>query len=290
MNAIGQNLKDLVRYIEDEGEPLSQLTPMLEKTKYFLCIFSIALCFGIASESYAQPFLPRELGGAALVLDSRSVPSRNIMIYVPTTLTTSYQLLLPGVPPPGPLSALVSDVNGNMAWASGGTATLPALPPNNIWVGNSLSVATPYAPTVPGAILTLSPSSVPTWSTTIPVNTTISVSQLTTGTLQSGVVFNVGGGSSITLTGGTNTSNLVVGAGPGNFAGTVAIPINSVVMTVPYTPIQAGAAVVLDIIDSPNQGILPYLQTIIPGTGFTVAFSAGYPTATGKVHYHIINP
>ena len=262
---------------------------MLEKTKYFLCMLFIAFSIGVTSNLYAQ-LVPRLLGAAGLVLDSRSTPYKAITIDVPTTLTVSYPLHLPTVPPSGPLSMLASDVNGVMVWTASGTASLPPLPPGNIWVGNALSVAMPYAPTVPGAVMTLNGSSTPTWSTVIPSNTTISVSQLTTGTLQSGVTFNVGTGSTINVTGGTNTSNNLVGAGPGNYAGTVAIPQNAVSLAIPYTPIQAGSSVMVNIIDPGLPGVAIYLASITPGTGFSVVFSAPYPTNTGKVSYHIVNP
>lgn len=261
---------------------------MFEKTKYFLCTLFIALCIGVTSNLYAQ-IEPRLLGAAGLVLDSRTQPYRAITIDVPTTLTLSYPLHLPVVPPPGPFSILGSDVNGAMSWISG-TGLLPGLPPNNIWVGNSLGVAVPYAPTVPGAVLILSPSSTPTWSNVIPLNTTISVSQLTTGTLQSGVTINVGPGSTINPAGGTVTSNNIIGAGPGNFAGTIVIPQNSLTLSIPYTPIQSGAAIQISIIDPSLPGVAVYVTQITPGTGFTVSFSASYPTTTGKVFYTIINP
>lgn len=262
---------------------------MLEKTKYFLCVLSIAFSIGAASVVHAQTFT-RLFGADGFVIDSRATPYRAITLYTPTTLTSSYSLAFPNTPPPGPSSMLVSDANGIMQWTAGGAASLPPLPPNNIWVGNALSVATPYAPTVPGAILALNGSSTPTWTTTIPSNTTLSVSQLTTGTLQPTVVFNVGTGSTINLTGGTNTSNNVVGAGPGNFAGKLAIPQNAITLAIPYTPIQAGASITLSIVDPGPAGVNIYVQSITPGTGLTVVFSAAYPTSTGQVSYHIINP
>ena len=260
---------------------------MLEKIKYFLCILSIALSIGAATTLHAQQ---RLLGASGLVLDSRSQPIKSITIDVPTTLSISYPLHLPSVPPTGPLSVLASDVNGVMVWTSSGTAALPALPPGNIWVGNASSVAMPYAPTVPGAIMTLNGSSLPTWSTSLPSNTTMSVSQLTTGTLQSGVTFNVGSGSKIVSTGGTNIANSLNGAGTGKYSGNVSIPQNTVLMTIPYPAILSGAAVILNINDPDLPGVSVYLQNITPGTGFTVAFSASYPTTTGIVTYLVINP
>lgn len=237
----------------------------------------------------AQP-LTRQLGADGLVIDARATPYRAVTLYTPTTLTFSYSLAWPNTPPPGPLSTLVSDVNGNMQWSASGTATLPPLPPNNIWVGNASSVAMPYAPTVPGAFLTLNGSSTPTWSTSLPIGTTLSISQLTTGTLQPGVTFNVGGGSTIVSTGGTIIANNLNGAGPGKYAGNTPIPQNAISMNIPYPGIQAGCAVSLNINDPNLPGVSVYLQTITPGVGFTVDFSASYPTTTGIVTYLVINP
>jgi hypothetical protein len=148
----------------------------------------------------------------------------------------------------------------------------------------------PYAPTVPGAILTLNGSNTPTWSTIIPSNTTISVSQITTGTLQTGVTFNVGTGSTIISTGGTNIANNLNGAGPGNYAGTVAIPQNALNLSIPYAGIQSASAVQVNIIDPSLPGVAVYVTQITPGTGFLVSFSASYPSTTGKVFYTVINP
>lgn len=262
---------------------------MLEKTKYFLCVLSIAFSIGAASVVHAQT-LTRMFGADALVIDARATPYRAVTLYTPTTLSSSYSLAFPNTPPPGPLSTLASDANGIMQWVAGGASSLPPLPPNNIWVGNSLSVATPYAPTVPGAVMTLNGSNTPTWSTVIPSNTTISASQLTSGTLQSGVTINVGPGSTITPTGGTNTANGLNGAGPGNYAGTVVIPQNALTLSIPYTGIQNGSSVQVNIIDPGLPGVAAYVTQITSGTGFTVAFSASYPTTTGKVFYTVINP
>ncbi len=261
---------------------------MLEKTKYLFCILSIALSIGAVSNLQAQQ--PRLFGAAGLVLDARSTPYRAVTIDVPTGLSVSYSLHLPGSGPTGPLSVLASDVNGNMVWTASGTASLPPLPPGNIWVGNASSVAMPYAPTVPGAILVLSGSSTPTWSTVIPSNTTISASQLTSGTLQSGVTINVGPGSTINPTGGTNTANNLNGAGPGNYAGAVLIPQNALTLAIAYSGIQNGSSVQVNIIDPGLPGVAAYVTQINPGTGFMVSFSASYPTTTGKVFYTVVNP
>jgi hypothetical protein len=281
-------IKTFIKKTVASGETIIiKRQPMLEKSKYFLCILSIA--FSIGSNLHAQT-LSRVLGGDGIAIDSRSQPYRAVTLYVPQILTGSYSLSLPSTPPTGPLSLLASDVNGNMSWTTSGTGTLPPLPPNNIWVGNSLSVAMPYAPTVAGAMLTLNNSLAPTWSTSIPPNITISVSQLTTGTLQSGVTFNVGNNSTIVSTGGTIIANNLNGAGNGKYAGNASIPLNAISLNIPYPGIQSGCAVSI-IINDPNlPGVAVFLNSVMPGVGFKVDFSAPYPTNTGVVTYIVVNP
>jgi len=261
---------------------------MPKKRPFLFCILLIVLTIGGIGDIYAQT-LSRLLGADGLVLDSHALPYRALTLYVPATLITSYSLALPPSSPPGPLSILGSDVNGMMSWVDP-IGLLPALPHNNIWVGSSVNVATAYAPTVPGAILTLNGSLAPTWSTVIPSSTTVSVSQLTSGTLQPGVTFNVGPGSTVVPNGGTNIANNLNGAGVGKFAGNVAIPQNALSLFIPYLGITAGCAVNLNINDPNLPGVAVYIQSITPGVGFNVSFSANYPTTTGVVTYLVINP
>ncbi|MEP7234598.1 MAG: hypothetical protein ABI778_04810 [Ignavibacteriota bacterium] len=260
---------------------------MLKKTAFLVCFLSIA--FSISTTILQAQVLRRSIGADGLVLDSRANPYRTVTLYVPTTLVSSYTLGLPTVPPPGPLSILGSDINGNMSWVDP-VGLLPALPYNNIWVGSILNVPTAFPPTVPGAILILNGSSSPTWSTVLPSSTSVSISQLTTGTLQSGVTFNVGGGSTIVSTGGTIIANNLNGAGSGKYAGNVPIPFNSVTLSIPYAAIQANCMVSLNINDQNLPGVAVYLSSITPGVGFDVSFSANYPTTTGVVTYLVINP
>jgi hypothetical protein len=247
--------------------------------------------------SCVVPFLPkvcdaqpvRTFGAGAIQFDNRSTPLQTILLFAPTSLATSYTLALPETPPPGSLNILTSDANGQMFW-SNGAGFLPALPPGNIWVGNSISVATPYAPTVPGAVMTLDNTNRPIWSTVIPSATTVSASQITSGTIPPGVTINVGPTSTIQTNGGIITANNLNGAGIGKYSGTVPIAFNAPDMTVSYTGIQAGATVLINITDPSLPGVLAFLESITPGAGFKVTFSALYPSSTGTLVYTVINP
>jgi hypothetical protein len=260
---------------------------MFEKSKLYLCVLVIVFSTLLTSSLHAQ--LTRLLGAGGLVLDSRSQPYLAVTIFAPQTLTTSYSLAFPPVPPNGALSFLASDANGIMSW--NGSIPLPPLPKGNIWVGNAIGVATPYAPTTPGSILTLDALGNPSWSTSLPSSSTLSVSQLTTGTLQPGVTFNVGTNSIVTTTGGTIAANNLNGAGVGNYAGNVPIPINASGMNIAYSGVKPGASVTLTLSDPNGGGVSVYLVSITPGVGFSVAFSvAHYFTNTGVISYIVINP
>lgn len=241
-----------------------------------------------STNSYSQAN-QRVFGAGGLMLDNRTTPIKTITLTAPLSLTTTYTLQLPTVPPPGPASTLTSDGEGNMFWASG-TASLPSLPAGNIWVGNNLNVATPYAPTVAGAIMTLDGSNRPAWSTALPPATTISASQITTGTIQPGVTINVGNGGSIVSTGGNITANNLTGAGANKYAGVVIIPQNALGLNIPFTGLAANAAVQFNVNDPAVPGIIAFMDNMTVGGGFHVTFSAAYPTNTGTLTYIIINP
>lgn len=231
----------------------------------------------------------RSLGVGALVLDNGTPPMRTVSIDAPQSLLINYNLHLPSAPPLLVANILKSDSQGNLYWADT-TMPLPALAAGNIWVGDLSGSAMPYAPTSPGAILTLDGANMPAWSTIIPANTTMAADQLTSGTLQSGVTITVGAGSVIQPTDGTITANSLSGAGVGKYTGTISIPQDAMMMSVPYPSIQPGATVLLNISDPDLPGVLPFLQNINGGSGFDVVFSALYPTATGSLIYTIINP
>ena len=247
--------------------------------------FVIAAVLGFACPGFSQ--FVRTIGAGALQLDNRANPIKTVTIASPTALAATYVLQLPLTPPPAASSVLESDATGQLSWAS---SRLPPLPAGNIWVGDATNTAVPYAPTVPGAIFVLSPGNTPAWSTVIPSSTTISISQLTSGTTQPGVIINVGPSSTIQPAGGTIIANGLNGAGPGKYSGAVAIPLNAVNMNVTFTGIQAGAAIVLNICDPGVPGVAPFLENITPGAGFKVDFSAAYPTTTGILNYVVTNP
>ncbi len=231
----------------------------------------------------------RVFGAGGLMLDNRTTPIRTITLTAPLSLTTTYTLQLPTVPPPGPTSTLTSDGEGNMFWSSG-IASLPSLPAGNIWVGNNSNVATPYAPTVAGAIMTLDGSNRPAWSTALPPATTISASQITTGTIQPGVTINVGNGGTIISTGGNITANNLTGAGSNKYAGVVAIPMNALGLNIPFTNLASGAAIQFNINDPNIPGIIGFMDNMTVGGGFHITFSAAYPTTTGTLTYIVVNP
>ncbi len=251
-------------------------------------IFASVLVFALAINiSYAQP--RRTFGVGGLELDNGTAPLRTIDLFAPTSLAADYQLELPPSPPSAVTNYLMSDASGHMSWTTA-SVTLPSLPAGAIWVGNAFDQAQPYAPTIPGSIMTLNASNIPTWSTVVPINTTISVSQLTSGTIPPGVTVNVGTGSTIQSTGGTVTANNLIGAGIGKYSGSVPIPQNSITVIVSYPPIQAGSTVLLSIIDPSLPGVLPFLENITPGAGFKVTFSSSYPTTSGSLSYTVVVP
>jgi hypothetical protein len=138
--------------------------------------------------------------------------------------------------------------------------------------------------------MTLDNTNRPTWSTVIPGATTVSASQITSGTIPPGVTIDVGPSSSIQSSGGTITANNLNGSGIGKYSGSIAIPFNAAGMTISYTAIQAPSTVLVNITDPSLPGVLVFVQNITPGSGFSVVFSALYPTGTGVLNYTVINP
>src|SRR5690348_14146319 len=104
----------------------------------------------------------RRIGASAFQVDDGTYLRKTVTLDITTPLTSNYSLHLPSVAPPSVVNYLVSDFNGNMSWSN---SNLPLLSQGNIWYGNISSVATPLAPTVAGAILSLDNSLMPKWTT-----------------------------------------------------------------------------------------------------------------------------
>jgi hypothetical protein len=249
---------------------------------YIACAFLL-----VSTNSFSQR--QRALGIGALMLDNGTQPMRTITIDVPPSLLINYSLHLPPAPPPLSANILKSDAQGNLYW-SDTTMPLPPLAQGNLWIGDATGMPMAFAPTGAGAILTIDGSNMPVWSYAVPDNTTLSVAQLTSGTLEPGVTLTVGAGSVIEPTDGTITANSLNGAGIGKYTGTISIPQDALMMSVSFPTIAAGATVLLNISDQNLPGVLPFLQAINAGSGFDVVFSAQYPTSTGSLVYTIINP
>lgn len=184
-----------------------------------------------------------------------------------------------------------AEVAGTLTGNKGGTG-LSSVDNLEVVLGNGASGIQTLDNPAAGRILTHTGvgATPPVWSNVIPGPVTMSISQLTTGTLQPGVTFNVGAGSVIIPTGGTNTANNVVGAGPNKFSGSVTIPMGAVNQSIPFTGLVAGASVVATIEDPNLPGVLVWITTKTAGVGFDLTYSAAYPTATGILHYTVINP
>jgi hypothetical protein len=88
---------------------------------------------------------------------------------------------------------------------------------------------------------------------------------------------------------GTFTANLLTGTGENKYSGCVAIPQNTLFMTIPYTGITAMSNVVVSVNDPAGQTDQVTVGTITQGVGFSVFFSGYYPTKTGKLNYLVIN-
>jgi hypothetical protein len=184
-----------------------------------------------------------------------------------------------------------AEVAGVLTGNKGGTG-LATVDQNEVVLGNGASGITSLDN--PGAVRILThpggAAVAPTWSSSIPSPITLSISQLTTGTLQPGVTLNVGPGSVITPTGGTNTANNLVGAGANKFTGSVAIPANAVNQSIAFTGLVAGGSVIVTIEDPNLPGVHAWVTAKTAGVGFNVTYSAAYPGVTGTLHYMVVNP
>lgn len=255
---------------------------------------AIVACVVVCSTS--NIFAQRTMGAHKLMLDNNAGKSVTLG---PSTapMTNSYALKLPAPGPPYPKSFLVSDENGIMRWLDESEITppgLPALPQGNMWVGNAANVATPLPPGAVGSFLAVNGLGMPEWTTTLPSSITITPAQILSGTLPPGTTINLGAGATITPGAGTIIANGLSGAGPNKFSGKTTIPTGSDFLDVPYSGIQAGAAVNLMVNDA-NASVFGYVsvqvQSITPGVGFRAIFAASYPpSGTGELHWTVVNP
>jgi hypothetical protein len=250
----------------------------------FAIVFMLPL-FG-AEICHAQ-ITNRIFGAGAFSVDDGTGSGKSFRWDVMSPLAASYQLHFPNTAPPNAINFMMIDASGNSSWASN---TLPPLSPGNIWYGNSSSVATPLAPSVSGAILSLDNSLMPAWTTMLPASTTVSASQITSGTLAPGTTITVGNGSTIQPSGsGFVIANQLTGSGINKYSASIPIVQNSLIMAVTYTGVIATSVVLASVDDPSGQTIQVSVGQITPGVGFTVMFSGFYPTTTGKLNYVIIN-
>ncbi|MFI5264780.1 MAG: hypothetical protein ACHQM6_09720, partial [Candidatus Kapaibacterium sp.] len=190
----------------------------------------VVVIFFCVAKSDAQT-LPRTIGARAYLIDDGTGSGKTLTWDVASPLNLSYRLHFPAAPPTNTTNFLTSDANGNLSWVFN---TLPPLAPGNIWYGNSSSVATPLAPTVSGAILSLNNLLTPVWTTTLPAAITISANQITSGTLPPGTTINVGPGSVIQPTGGSINANTLSGSGAGKYSGKIALSTGINHIDIPY--------------------------------------------------------
>jgi hypothetical protein len=184
-----------------------------------------------------------------------------------------------------------AEVAGTLTGNKGGTG-LAAVDLNEVVLGNAASgIQTLDNPA--GARILTHPGGAavaPTWGTTIPSGVTMSFSQLTSG-VNTGQNLQIGNGSTLSPIGtGVNTANNVVGAGPNKFSGSVAIPLNAVNQSIAFSGLVAGGSVIVTIQDPNLPGVAAWVTAQTAGVGFDVTYSAAYPTATGVIHYMVINP
>lgn len=238
----------------------------------------------------------RILGAQAFQVDDGA--GHTLTWDVASPLSLSYQLHFPNSLPPDPFNYLVSDANGNMVWTANALGTLP---PGNIWRGSILGIAEAMPPGAVGSMLSIDALSMPIWTMTIPAQITISASQITSGTLQTGTIIGVGPGAilypvSFTLNGpvGIINANLLSGSGIGKYSGKISIATGVDHLEIPYALITALSSITVSVSDPQAKTfgfVDAIISTIIPGTGFTVIFSADYPNSgTGVLHYTIVNP
>lgn len=283
---------------------------------YILAVLVVSiLCL---SDSFAQ----RSLGARRLVLDDNG--GKTITFQTPSPLVSNYTITFP--PSQGATgTTLINDGNGNLSWSTSGALFGGGSPnqvtfwtsPNTLsgendfwWNGalNRLGIGTNSPQNnlhvVGGARVTglggggsrlvqVDNNGDLFSSNALPVGTTLSFSQITTGT-NTGQALSVGNGSSLSPTGtGVVASNSLVGVGAGRYTGVINIPANAPTLFIPFTGITALSAVVVDVYD-PNASITGHaaatITSISAGVGFTVTFSSDYPSATGRLTYIVTNP
>jgi hypothetical protein len=253
----------------------------MKLTRSAFAFFVVFALIFAAAKTDAQ-LLPRTFGARAFSLDDGTGSGKTLTWDVTSPLILSYHLHFPATSPANTVNFLISDASGNMSWA---TSSLPQLAPGNIWYGNPSSIATPLAPTVPGAILSLNNSLLPIWITALPLAMTISATQITSGTLPPGTTIGVGPGATIQPTGGTVNANFLSGTGFGKYSGKILITTGAS---------HLDSSVTVSVFD-PQAMTFGFVEAqvsqITPGVGFRVIFSADYPNSgTGELHYTVINP
>jgi hypothetical protein len=253
----------------------------------FFVVFAL---FFATARTDAQT-LPRTFGARAFLIDDGTGSGKTLTWDLASPLLLSYRLHFPSIAPPNPINFLISDASGNLSWA---TSTLPPLAPGNIWYGNALSVATALAPSAAGAILMLDNFLMPQWTTILPVQMTVSATQITSGTLPPGTIIDAGPGATIEPAGGTVNANVLSGSGAGKYSGKIDIATGASHLDIIYAQITAFSSVTVSVFD-PQAMIFGFVEAqvslITPGTGFRVLFSADYPNSgTGQLHYTVVNP
>lgn len=272
----------------------------------------------VSDSSFAQ----RSIGARRLVLDDNG--GKTITFQTPSPLISNYTITFP-TSQGGMGTTLINDGNGNLTWSTSGSLFGGGSPnqvtfwtsPNTLsgendfwWDGalNRLGIGTNSPQNnlhvVGGARVTGLGGGGPRLvqvdnngdlfsSNALPVGTTLSFSQITTGT-NTGQALSVGNGSTLSPTGtGVVASNSLVGTGAGRYTGVVNIPVNAPTLFIPFSSITALSAVVVDVYD-PNASITGHaaatITSIAAGVGFTVTFSSDYPSATGRLTYIVTNP
>lgn len=184
-----------------------------------------------------------------------------------------------------------AEVAGTLTGNKGGTG-LASVDLNEVVLGNGATGIQSLDNPAGARILTHPGGAAvaPSWSTSIPAGVTVSFNQITSG-VNTGQNLQVGAGSTVSPTGtGVVTANNVVGAGPNKFSGSVAITQNVFVQAIPFSGLVNGATVMVTIEDPGLPGILCWVTAKNAGVGFTVTYSANYPTNSGMLHYTVINP
>lgn len=230
----------------------------------------------------------RTFGARSFQVDDGSRSGKTLTWDVNAPLTSSYQLHFPGIPPSNGLNFIAVDQSGNIQWAS---SVVPPLATGNIWVGNSTGAAQAMPPGPIGSILGIDPfSGIPEWMGYLPSTITVSANQITSGTIQPGVIINSGDGSNIYPSGtGQIIANGLTGSGINKYSGSVPISQNSISLFVTYPGITSVSTVLISIVDPAGQTAQVSVEHMVPGVGFNVTFSGYYPTTTGSLNYLVIN-